>query len=61
MKTIINYFKEAWTELGKVTWPSRAQTIKLTVAVMVFSAVIASFISLVDVGLNALVKRLIIG
>lgn len=57
---LITYFKESWQELTKVNWPTRAQTVRFTVAVIVFSVVLAMFMGTVDIGLNALVKRLIL-
>jgi len=42
------YFKESWAELRKVTWPSRREAWKLTLAVFVFSGVFTLFIVLVD-------------
>lgn len=42
------YFKESWTELRKVTWPSRREAWKLTLAVFIFSGVFTLFIVLVD-------------
>jgi preprotein translocase subunit SecE len=60
MKAVFNYFKESWQELGKITWPSREQSIKLTAAVIVFSIVLAGFMGGVDFGLNRLVQRVIL-
>ena len=33
------YVSESWTELRKVTWPSRRETIRLTLAVIIFTAI----------------------
>ncbi|MBS7346235.1 MAG: preprotein translocase subunit SecE [Candidatus Sacchiramonaceae bacterium] len=42
------YFKEAWTELKLVRWPTRAETWKMTGAVLVFSISFATIILLLD-------------
>jgi preprotein translocase subunit SecE len=42
------YFKEAYAELQKVTWPSRSEAWKLTLAVFIFSGVFTFFIVIVD-------------
>lgn len=60
MQAIVNYFSESVREFGKINWPSRAQTLRLTLAVIVFSAVLSVFMFTVDLGLNELVKRLIV-
>lgn len=42
------YFKGAWYELKQVRWPTRRATWSLTGAVLVFTAVIAVIILLLD-------------
>lgn len=60
MIALLNYFKGSWRELGRISWPSRKQTTKLTVAVVVFSIIFGIFIGSVDFGLSELVKRVLI-
>ena len=60
MKAIINYLKGARRELLKVTWPSRKETIKLTIAVIVFSLVFVLFTTVVDFGLDELFEEIIL-
>ncbi len=56
---ISNYFKETKAELKEVTWPTLAQTITFTVAVIVLSLVVAAILGAVDFGLKeGLVKLL---
>jgi len=52
MKTIIKFFKEAILELGKVTWPTRMNVLKMTIGVILISAAFAIFIGVVDIGLT---------
>lgn len=44
----VTFLKEVVTELKKVTWPTRQETIKLTVIVLVISAVVAAFVGGLD-------------
>ncbi|PJA37579.1 preprotein translocase subunit SecE, partial [candidate division WWE3 bacterium CG_4_9_14_3_um_filter_43_9] len=48
LKAIVNYLAESRVELGKVSWPSRATLVRLTVVVLVISVVVAGFISFFD-------------
>lgn len=43
-----NYFKGAWYELRQVRWPTRRATWSLTGAILVFTAIIAVIILLLD-------------
>ena len=40
----ITFGKESWDELKKVTWPTRAEITRLTVTVIVISAVVGIFL-----------------
>ncbi len=42
------YLDESWSELKKVSWPTRQQTINLTVLVLVVSFAVGVFISFFD-------------
>jgi len=44
----IAYFKNSFTELRKVTWPTKEQTLRLTIIVSIFSLVVAFFFGLID-------------
>lgn len=50
----IQFIKEAKSELTKVVWPSRTETIRITIAVIALSLSVAVFLGLVDYGLNKL-------
>lgn len=43
------FFSEVATELRKVTWPTRAETIKLTSAVILISVAVGLFIGGLDI------------
>lgn len=54
------YFREAWHELKKVTWPGRKETAKLTFAVFMFAAFFMIFITAIDFVLDKIFKQLIL-
>lgn len=48
MAKTIHYLKEVYTELKKVNWPTRAETTKYTIAVIVISLALAVFFGALD-------------
>lgn len=54
------YFRKSWKELRQVTWPKRRESIQLTGAVLVFSAIFGVVIALVDFGLDKLFKQVLL-
>jgi len=53
------FVAEAWQELKKVTWPGRKETLGTTGVVLFLVVVISAFLGLVDMGLSALIKKII--
>jgi preprotein translocase subunit SecE len=57
---LIRYLRESKEEMKKVTWPSKQDTIKYTILVVVLSIVIAAFFGgfdwLLNLGLENLIK-----
>jgi preprotein translocase subunit SecE len=53
------FIKEARTELTKVVWPTRKETIRITLAVVGLSLATAAFLGLVDYGLSQLIQFLL--
>ena len=45
---IRRFIDESWSELKKVTWPTRQQALNLTFLVFLVSFVVGVFISVVD-------------
>ena len=45
---LITFIQEARIELKKVTWPTREETLKSTLTVMVMSAALAAFLGGLD-------------
>lgn len=52
---IIDYFRSAKNELGKVTWPSKDQTVRYSTLVIGASLAVAIFFGALDVGLSNVV------
>jgi preprotein translocase subunit SecE len=53
MVTPVAFINEVISELKKVTWPTRAETVKLTAIVIVISILVGAFIG----GLDAIFLR----
>jgi preprotein translocase subunit SecE len=53
------FLREVKTELKKVTWPTRKDTLSGTAVVLVAVFIIAVFLGIVDSGLSNLIKALL--
>ena len=53
---IINFLKEVQLEVKKVNWPTKEETIKYTLIVIVFSALVAVFLGGLDLIFNNALK-----
>lgn len=60
MNRIIQFFKEARSELKKVNWPTKQQTINYTLAVIGISLAVAAFLGGLDYLFSYLVKIFIL-
>ena len=58
MSRIRRYLAESWSELKKVTWPTREQTRNLTVLVFVISSIVGIFIAAWDILFLGVIKLL---
>ena len=45
---LVTYFKGCISELRKVTWPTKEQTLRLTIIVSIFSLVVAFAFGVLD-------------
>jgi len=57
MKRVINFFKEIKAEMSKVTWLTRNQAIKLTLAVLLITTIIGIFLQVMDVGFQYIITN----
>ena len=55
----IQFLREVRTELKKVTWPSRKDTLSGTVVVLVAVVIIGVFLGIVDSGLSGLIRTVL--
>lgn len=54
------YVRNAFKELGQVTWPSWKKTWSLTFAVLIFAVVFGALITITDYGLDKLIRRIVL-
>lgn len=59
MTWLIRYIRDSKEEMAKVTWPSRAETTKYSVLVIVISIGVAAFFFGLDWALNLGLEQLI--
>ena len=57
---LIQYLKETRQELKKVNWPSRQETIRFTVIVVVFSAAVSLFLGGFDALFGFILSRFLL-
>jgi preprotein translocase subunit SecE len=58
VKRFRQFLKESWSELKKVSWPTRIQVRNLTVLVFVISFVVGAFITIVDSAYDVVIRAL---
>ena len=56
---VIQFFREVKTELKKVTWSSRKETIASTTVVLVIVFIIALFLFVIDQGLSFIIRKIL--
>ncbi|MGH7234469.1 MAG: preprotein translocase subunit SecE [Candidatus Saccharimonadales bacterium] len=56
-----SYLRSSWKEIKLVTWPSRRESRRLTVAVIGFAIIIGAVVASLDYGLSHLFKVIILG
>ncbi|PIR42152.1 preprotein translocase subunit SecE [candidate division WWE3 bacterium CG_4_9_14_0_2_um_filter_35_11] len=55
----IKFLKETKIELEKVTWPKKAETIRLTQVIIIVTLIVSFYLGLLDYLFSRLVKFLI--
>ena len=58
MSRFRQFIKESWSELKKVTWPTRIQVRNLTILVFVISFVVGLYITVADTAYDAIIRFL---
>jgi len=59
IETAKEFFEQSKVELKKVTWPTRQETVRTSVAVLVFSLVMALYLGVVDMILSRVVALIL--
>ena len=60
LQRLTNYLSETKTEMKRVVWPSREDTLKMTLAVVGISAVVAIFLGMLDILFQYLLETFIL-
>ncbi|PIR44170.1 preprotein translocase subunit SecE [Candidatus Wolfebacteria bacterium CG10_big_fil_rev_8_21_14_0_10_31_9] len=58
-KKLLTYFQESRLEFKRVNWPTRKETIRLTLLVIGFSLAIAIFLGVLDMFFQYLLGKII--
>ncbi len=61
MNRVINYFKEVREELEKVVWPTKEQTIRYTILVLIVATSVGIALGALDYVLTILTAELLSG
>lgn len=56
-RLVPRYFSESWQELRQVAWPTRRETLKMTLAVFIFSVLLSLIITIIDYGLDKVFRK----
>lgn len=59
MNAIANYINDSLSELRQVRWPTRQQAIRLSLIVIVFTAISSIVFGVIDYGLSQVVSFLL--
>jgi len=59
-KRLYAFSKEAWAEAGRVSWPSRKETVQTTAIVFAFVLMMAVFLASID-GLLSVFTKMVMG
>jgi preprotein translocase subunit SecE len=56
---LILYFKQVKTEVKKINWPTKQETVRYALTVIVISAAVAVFLGGLDFGFGSLLRKVI--
>lgn len=60
MKKFKQFLREAYSEMQKVSWPTREQTIQYTTLVVIISLSVAIFLGLLDYTFGWMIKNMVL-
>lgn len=55
-RSLRNYFRDAWGELRKVSWPGRKELLASTITVLVVIVIMGVFLGVADLVLTSLMS-----
>jgi preprotein translocase subunit SecE len=58
---VTRFFRDTYAELRRATWPTRQETWRLTIIVMIIAAVLGAALGLIDWVFKELFERFVIG
>lgn len=59
IKDLVQYFKDAKTELGKVSWPTKKEVKATSLAVLILVVIMSCFLGIVDLLLSTIVEAIL--
>lgn len=59
VQSLFNYFEDAKTELGKVSWPTRKEVKATSIAVLILVVVMCFFLGIVDILLAKIIESIL--
>lgn len=60
MTKTFQFFREAYGELRRVSWPTREQTVQYTILVIIISLLVAALLGVLDYFFGALVSEFLL-
>jgi len=54
-----DFLKEAYTELRRVSWPTRKQVLRLTLVVIAVSLLVGAYVGILDLGFTKIMAILL--
>ena len=57
---LFKFIRESWGEIRQVQWPTARETVRLTMAVFIFSVIFGAIIAITDYGLDKVFKKVFI-
>lgn len=60
MKQIKQFLQEAIRELARVTWPNRTTVLRMTIGVVIVSALFGLFAGSADLGITSALRELLV-
>ncbi len=58
---LIEYIKGSRTELKKVQWPTRKETVNYTILVIAISLSVVVYLGVIDFFLNKILEKIVLG